>query len=803
MNYGEFFVRALSSDTQPAIRPFDYQRRLADAPWPDLLDVPTGMGKTAAVVLTWLWKRGWGIGERRCAPDPATPRRLVYCLPMRVLVEQTHEAVCVWLKRLGLDGAAGSGKVSVHVLMGGSDGTRTWAEYPEEDVILIGTQDMLLSRALMRGYGMSRYLWPVHFALLHNDAMWVFDEVQLMGAGLATSAQLEAFRRNFDVARPARSLWLSATLNQKWLETVDMRPHAATLSRLTISDEDRKQAGARLRALKKVKAAPLRLGEGAGSKKGLDSYLESLRDFILSEHDPSSQTLVIVNRVNRAQGLYRLLRASRPGRTDLLVHARYRASERTEQARRLREEPGIDRIVIATQAIEAGVDISSKVLITELAPWASIVQRFGRCNRYGECNADGGAQIYWVDIAEEKDSALPYRAAELTSTREKLGKLSDASPGALPSTDENLPVTPVLRRKDLLDLFNTDPDLSGFDVDVADYIRDTDAPGLQVFWRDFERDPNDPEPQTPPDRTELCPISLAQAQGLRKRSVWYWDSLDARWRKLEREPRPGMTLLLRAADGGYEQELGFDATAKRPVPVLDSGASASREAFGEDPRSIQRVAVPLADHLAHVAEHAQQLCADVGEVRHAAPVIRAGRWHDVGKAHEVFQKTLHSCEQAPPGLLAKSPCSAWHERRFFRHELASMLAWLEQHGHEPDADLIAYLILAHHGKVRMSLRAMPDETAPAGVKRFARGVWEGDVLPAFDFDSEHTATITLRLALMELGEGEQGLSWVARALKLLDEHGPFRLAWLETLVRLADWRASSEEQSQKGGDSNE
>ena len=37
-------------------------------------------------------------------------------------------------------------------------------------MILIGTQDMLLSRALMRGYGMSRYQWPVHFALLHNDA---------------------------------------------------------------------------------------------------------------------------------------------------------------------------------------------------------------------------------------------------------------------------------------------------------------------------------------------------------------------------------------------------------------------------------------------------------------------------------------------------------------------------------------------------------------------------------------------------------------------------------------------------------
>jgi hypothetical protein len=36
--------------------------------------------------------------------------------------------------------------------------------------------------------------WPVHFAWLHNDAMWVFDEVQLMGPGLKTSAQLDACR---------------------------------------------------------------------------------------------------------------------------------------------------------------------------------------------------------------------------------------------------------------------------------------------------------------------------------------------------------------------------------------------------------------------------------------------------------------------------------------------------------------------------------------------------------------------------------------------------------------------------------
>ena len=80
------------------------------------------------------------------------------------------------------------------MLMGG-DVDRDWDRYPERDTILIGTQDMLLSRALNRGYAMSRFRWPVQFGLLNNDCLWVMDEVQLMGSGLATTTQLQAFRR--------------------------------------------------------------------------------------------------------------------------------------------------------------------------------------------------------------------------------------------------------------------------------------------------------------------------------------------------------------------------------------------------------------------------------------------------------------------------------------------------------------------------------------------------------------------------------------------------------------------------------
>lgn len=793
MTYEEFFRLAYDKSNDPDFKPFDYQCRLATEPWPDMLDVPTGMGKTAAVGLAWLYKRGWRQGGRNETVDVNTPRRLVWCLPMRVLVEQTERQIRTWLQRLGILGEPAEGKVSVHVLMGGAEDIKTWAECPEEDMILIGTQDMLLSRALMRGYGMSRYLWSVHFALLHNDALWVFDEVQLMGAGLATSAQLEAFRRGFPLARDSRSLWLSATLNRDWLATVDMKPHLESLDSHTIRHEDRKQAGDRISAAKALKRASISLTKETESKKGLETYLEALCELILAAHDLSTQTLVIVNRVNRAQGLFRLLRAKRADRRDLLVHARFRATERAELARRLREETGTDRIVVATQAIEAGVDISSEVLVTELAPWSSLVQRFGRCNRYGEHNAKGGARILWVDIENDADAA-PYRAEELIGARNKIAKLASASPNDLPRIDEQRPVTAVLRRKDLLELFNTDPDLSGFDVDVSDYIRDSGMPGLQVFWREFDDDPNLPQPRSAPDRQELCPISIGQAKGLHKRGAWRWDSLDERWASLEREPRPGMTLLLRAADGGYDVEIGFDANLKVPVSVVAVGQTPMEPAYGEDWRSWQRRPVPLADHLGHVAEYAKRLCQSMGETTHSAPVIRAGRWHDVGKAHEVFHVTMHCCEKAPAGLLAKSPCSGRHSRPFFRHELASMLAWIEQHGREPDADLIAYLIAAHHGKVRMSLRAMPTEKARDGVQRFARGVWEGDVLPAFSFDSERSGEITLRLALMELGEGEQGPSWTERTLRLLDEHGPFRLAWLETLVRLADWRASAAEQ---------
>ena len=259
-----------------------------------------------------------------------------------------------------------------------------------------------------------------------------------------------------------------------------------------------------------------------------------------------------------------------------------------------------------------------------------------------------------------------------------------------------------------------------------------------MFWREFEDNPNVPEIQGKPAREELCPVSIGQAKAFTKRTdttLWCWDSLQESWAKLDRDPRPGMTLLLRAADGGYEQAIGFDATLRKPpVPIQQLEKSSPQDSFGEDWRSQQPKPVSLPDHLGHVAREAANLCAMVGETTHSNPVVRAGRWHDLGKAHKVFQQSMYRCKGVIGSeLLAKSDCLGQmrHARSYFRHELASMLAWLAQHDSEPDADLIAYLIVAHHGKVRMTLRAMPSEAACPEVKRFARGVWEGDLLPSW------------------------------------------------------------------------
>jgi CRISPR-associated endonuclease/helicase Cas3 len=825
-NFDDFFGTAFKykddREEKPQ-KPFDYQRRLAlEEPLPSLVNAPTGAGKTNAILGAWMW--------RRLTNPNSVGRRLVYCLPMRTLVEQTRDVASAAIKRLGLEE-----RFRVYVLMGG-DIDNDWEHHPECEAILIGTQDMLLSRALNRGYVLSRFKWPVHFGLLNNDCLWVFDEVQLMSDGLATTAQLAAFRKDFRTFGQCHSIWMSATLDRDWLRQIDFAPQVDRLELLELLDRDRAAGilAKRLDAVKHLSQAPLSCRLASG-----------LADFVKEKHLPGTQTLIVANTVNRAREVYDELNTAfgktvakgnkRVAAADLdpptnstpeieLIHSRFRPAERARWKEFFNEKIGrasAGRIIVATQVIEAGVDISSRLLITDLAPFSSLVQRFGRCNRGGEFDY---AEIFWVDrplteksakldkeeTLKEEDLekiAKPYDWRELKAAQEQLDRLQSASPSILAGVNYRASYVPahVLRRRDLIDLFDTTPDLSGYDLDVSRFVRGGDERDVSVAWRELcGVKPKKSEPR--PVRDELCAVPLFEIKDFLKgkeKTAWRWDALDGEWRKISAEElRPGLTLLLDVEAGGYDDKRGWDTRSKEPVAVVNHAAD-ENEAYDDDPLTWLRYKQTLAAHSLEARQAAERILAEthlpeLDEFR--SELLYATQHHDWGKAHRIFQATLHGIpketsldELSLDPLLAKSKSGQRHRRKRFRHELASALALLQTGA----SDLTVYLAACHHGKVRLSIRALPDETRPDQAKvKFARGIWDGDELPEADLGEDvRTDKLSLDLEPMLLGRSEMGQpSWLERMLALRDRLGVFRLAYLECLIRAADVQASSNPQ---------
>lgn len=831
IDYDSFFKKATSkSDETEGYNPYPFQRRLAlSGQLPELIDVPTGLGKTDGVVLGWLWRRRF---DPRPEVRAATPRRLVYCLPMRVLVEQTTDKARKWLKNLGLladragddQGVEGWAKqhgdcgkrIAVTVLMGGED-KDDWDLYPERDAIIIGTQDMLLSRALNRGYGMSRYRWPVHFGLLNNDCLWVMDEVQLMGVGVETSAQIHAFCKSFGTMYDIHHIWMSATIGEGQLDTVDNPRPSDGRSRLSLTDEDKTlpEVSKRLEAKKTFRKSTMSLSK----ENEKMNYAREFANIILDRHKPESLTLVVVNRVQRAQEIYiELIKRGRTNENTAVLHSRFRKPDREKGMKILSEEN--DRIIVATQVVEAGVDISARTLITELAPWASLVQRIGRCNRKGEHE---DAIVEWLDIDTNDDGlCYPYDNSSLEAARSQAKRLDGtyASPKALKALyfDEPLKIRPVLRRKDILDLFDTTPDLTGNDLDVSHYIRDGEDKDVQVYWREMadEDMPNDNSNKVM--REELCSVSISQINNFLKKfkdGAWIWDNLDGRW-KVIGNCRPGQVILLHPKNGGYNTTLGWrgleESSRVTSISVLnyDKNRSGTNTMMDQDDESAIGRWISLLEHsndvMRSINELSEALCLPQ---KWRNSLGMAAKKHDLGKLHPAFQNMLISSRRSGEPMPSGGPWAKsksdknfirpiyWIEseqgekiiRKYFRHELASALSWIQTDGHHrDDGILVAYLIAAHHGKIRMSIRSLPKEIEPPEKNRFfARGIWDGDVLPANDGILDKS--VRLDLSIMQMGED----SWLERMLRLRDDPliGPLRLAFLETILRIADWRASS------------
>ena len=528
-------------------QPYGFQARIARDGLPNVVQAPTGSGKTG-VILAWLWRRLYG-------PDPAdTPRRLIFALPQRSLTGQVSGQARRWLAKLGL-----TDEVTLHVAMGARWETEgDWRDDLHKPAIVIGTSDVLVSKALVRAVDVSRAIAPIDFALVTNGAHWIIDEPQLSPQATTTMRQLAGFAARIGTAEPFGLTCLSATPPGELLSTPD---NPATEKPIQIPDLERSEALAiRLAGLRAVRRLPADPGD-----------YQAIAAAVLERHRPGALTLVVMNTVDAAQRLYRQLRADAGDCT--LLHARFRGIERAERLAAVLGEPGepVSQIVVTTQVVEAGLDLDAAVLVTEAAPWPSLIQRAGRCNRSGLLNAD--AEVWWVPPPDP----FPYQQEEIDASARELGRLEGDRLTTEDLTARDVPCRhgqlTVIRESDLAALFDTSPDPSGSDVDITPYLRDAEDLDVEVAWANWTPGADaapDPEIRVPAVEFR-CRVPVGEVIALaRDRAVWRFDRSADGWTRLTEQPhsRPGQgeVLLVNAADGGYDAETGFDPSAQGPVP---------------------------------------------------------------------------------------------------------------------------------------------------------------------------------------------------------------------------------------------
>lgn len=398
--------------------PYPWQSELSrvvrEEGWPEVLDLPTGSGKTAVLDIA--------LHHLAVEGGHAAPRRIIMVVDRRVIVDQVGARARRLLEKLRDPGDAGSsesGSVlrAVHealrrivgegapllhteVLRGGVVRRDAWAAYPHTPVLAASTVDQVGSRLFFRGYGVSDGMRSVHAGLLGCDTLLLLDEVHLARPFAEVLAQFERLREReggSEIPRRFQVVQLSATPGTSMIRAA-ARPVRPNVFRLLDADRADERLARVLRARKpatldllEVKA---RSGEEVKRRAIAERAARHAREMI---GEGRKAVAVVVNRVDTARRAWALLQ-DRAFDT-VLVTGRMRpldqgtAIERIERrvmAGRARDPEARAIVVVATQCIEAGADYDFDGLVTECASLDALRQRFGRLDRKGEYARSAG-----------------------------------------------------------------------------------------------------------------------------------------------------------------------------------------------------------------------------------------------------------------------------------------------------------------------------------------------------------------------------------------------------------------------------
>jgi CRISPR-associated endonuclease/helicase Cas3 len=454
MNFDEFF-RAL----WPEKSPFPWQTALArwieeKGRWPETISVPTSAGKTAVIdIAIYALASGWiaaatrifFVVDRRLVVDEARDR----ADDIREAIEKTTALKPI---QNALRERCGSDQfLHVSTMRGGMPLETAWAKTPIQPTVCLTTVDQLGSRLLFRGYGVSPKMASIHAGLAATDSLIILDEAHLS----------EPFRQTLTHLKSYRSEKWCAEMVGKGLQVTSMSAtlHSGTQSDAThfefresyLTDESpsevlrRRLTAPKLTTLITVGEASDSLWKRPPQSNKSDLYRwrhqEPQRLAALESKcaELARETLtvavlpkvigVILNRVNSARSVFRQLRKWNADNGDaadvILLTGRSRPIEREAlvakhwehiRAGRTRDANNRPVFVVATQCIEAGVNLDFDALITELASLDALRQRFGRLDRLGDFQQARAWIVARADNAKFGDEAIYGTAAMQTFT---------------------------------------------------------------------------------------------------------------------------------------------------------------------------------------------------------------------------------------------------------------------------------------------------------------------------------------------------------------------------------------------------
>jgi CRISPR-associated endonuclease/helicase Cas3 len=157
--------------------------------------------------------------------------------------------------------------------------------------------------------------------------------------------------------------------------------------------------------------------------------IDTLDRIILNDIDTiekltrSNKVLVVANTPESAILIYRRLEERIPNSRLILLYGKFMYRDRVTKEKKIEELKGTPHVLVTTQVCEVSLDVSYDIMFTELAPLPSLVQRFGRVNRYGRTTNMNNVHIHKEHRKNYSERYYPYEEKDMVVSKEIMKRI--------------------------------------------------------------------------------------------------------------------------------------------------------------------------------------------------------------------------------------------------------------------------------------------------------------------------------------------------------------------------------------------